>query len=114
MSTRVLTGADVQKVVDEFRSEDLIEMTSNLFQLVSSKKGIVTPHRLSIDTGPQTSLFMPSLVQSTGLAIKIVSVPKEGAAGIGATTLVIDQKNGQVKGIVNARKLTALRTAAGG
>jgi len=113
MATRVLTGTDVQKVVDEFSAEELVEMTSELFQLVSLKNGITTPHRLSIDTGPQVSLFMPSLVQSTSLAIKIVSVPKTGSAGIGATTLVIDQGSGQVKGIVNARKLTALRTAAG-
>jgi ornithine cyclodeaminase len=113
MSTRVLTGSDVQKVVDELDVQDLIDMTSSLFQLVSSRKGITTPHRLSIDTGSQVSLFMPSWVESTGVAVKVVSVPKEGTSGIAATTLVIDQNSGQVKGIINARKLTALRTAAG-
>jgi len=113
MATRVLTGSDVQRVVDELQPDKLIKMTRDLFQTVSSRKGITTPHRLSIDTGSQVSLFMPSLVESTGMAIKIVSVPKRGTAGIGATTLVIDPESGSVKGIVNARKLTALRTAAG-
>jgi len=113
MSTRVLTGSDVQKVVAEFDTKDLVEMTSSLFQLVSSRRGITTPHRLSIDTGGQVSLFMPSWIESAGIAVKVVSVPKEGTSGIAATTLVIDQKTGQVKGIINARKLTALRTAAG-
>lgn len=116
MSTLVLTGNDVQKVLNGFRAKDLVEMSRDLFQLVSRKEGIETPQRNVIDTGSQVSLFMPSLISTgsnEGMAIKIVSVPKAGSAGIGATTLVIDPESGLVKGVVNARKLTAIRTAAG-
>lgn len=57
-------------------------------------------------------LFMPARVNAT-TTIKIVSVPKAGAEGLPATTLVMDEKTGRVVGVVNARKLTAVRNAAG-
>lgn len=47
-------------------------------------------------------------------AIKIVSVPTAGGDGLPGTTLVMDEETGHVRAVVNARKLTALRNAAGG
>ena len=60
-------------------------------------------------------LFMPSrAADAGGTAIKIVSVPSGGGAeGLPATTLVMDETTGRVRGVVNARKLTALRNACG-
>lgn len=57
-------------------------------------------------------LFMPGRVNHQ-TAIKIVSVPKQGGDGLPATTLVMDEKNGNVLAVINARRLTALRNAAG-
>jgi len=59
---------------------------------------------------------MPSRIESiaTGTTtIKVVSVPKSaGDGGLPGTTLVMDERTGGVDAVVNARSLTALRTAA--
>ncbi|KAJ2920534.1 hypothetical protein H1R20_g16560, partial [Candolleomyces eurysporus] len=85
-----------------------------------------TPHRTTISTENHHILFMParmdagpaeysdSSVRASGTSVKIVSVPKASSTGgLPATTLVIDEHNGSVKAMVNARKLTALRNATG-
>ena len=96
--------------------------------------GISMPHRIGIQMTSHTTLFMParlgpsdapavesapaSEVATTSTlgstAIKIVSIPKKsGIHGIPGTTLILDEVTGGIKAIVNARKLTALRNAAG-
>ncbi|PPR00220.1 hypothetical protein CVT24_004959 [Panaeolus cyanescens] len=46
-------------------------------------------------------------------SIKIVSVPQTSdPRGLPATTVVVDERSGAIKAVVNARKLTALRNAA--
>jgi ornithine cyclodeaminase len=57
-------------------------------------------------------LFMPARVPGT-TAIKIVSVPKGGSDGLPGTTLVLDEVSGKVRAVINARRLTAVRNAAG-
>jgi ornithine cyclodeaminase/alanine dehydrogenase-like protein (mu-crystallin family) len=96
--------------------------------------GISIPHRISIQMANHTTLFMParlgpseapavesppaSEIATTSTlgstAIKVVSVPKKsGINGLPGTTLILDEVTGGIKAIVNARKLTALRNAAG-
>jgi len=96
--------------------------------------GISMPPRIGIQMANHTTLFMParlgpseapavesapaSEVATTSTlgstAIKVVSVPKKGGIhGIPGTTLILDEVTGSIKAIVNARKLTALRNAAG-
>ncbi|TFK16536.1 NAD(P)-binding protein, partial [Coprinopsis marcescibilis] len=84
-----------------------------------------TPHRTSITMENHTALFMPARLsiqplpgnpgdQTGSTSIKIVAVPRSrGQSGLPATTVVLDEHTGAVKAIVNARKLTALRNAAG-
>ena len=54
-----------------------------------------------------------------GTAMKVVSVPSASAPdeikqkGLPASTIVLDEITGEVKALVNASKLTALRNAAG-
>lgn len=60
----------------------------------------------------QTMLFMPARVTGT-TSCKIVSVPRAGADGLPGSTIMMDEKSGKVKAIMNARRLTALRNAAG-
>ena len=91
-----------------------------------------TPHRTSIPSKNHSVLFMPArmvappqsdcqnvLSPSGTTTIKVVSVPYYSSStdldprGLPASTLVLDEDTGNVKAIVNARNLTALRTAAG-
>lgn len=77
------------------------------------------PHRTVVSTPSHSVLFMPSRLSPFGTAIKVVSVPTAQAPlhirerGLPAATMVIDEDTGEVKAIVNARRLTALRNAAG-
>ena len=92
--------------------------------------GMASPLRTSISTPYFTALFMPAMIDRFGTSVKVVSVPtgkipyqtgktnargnlKAKNDGLPATTLVLDETSGRVKAIVNARSLTALRTAAG-
>lgn len=56
-------------------------------------------------------LLCPSSSPTT--SIKVVSVPRhsEEKTGLPATTLVFDESNGEAKAVINARSLTAVRTA---
>ncbi|KAH9051636.1 NAD-P-binding protein [Lactarius deliciosus] len=58
---------------------------------------------------------MPARIPDIGTTINAVSVPLllGDTRGIPASTLVLDEATGVTKALVNARALTALRTAAG-
>jgi len=76
---------------------------------------IQNPLRISVQTPMHTVLFMPSRLGSQGTtSIKIVSVPRssDDKRGLPASTLLIDEKTGQTKVVMNASCLTAVRTAA--
>lgn len=110
----VLSSADVEALVAEISPNELSQLAADVFRRVSENSGIDMPHRLSVRTESHNTLFMPSRVDTYGTAVKIVSVPTSGGLnGLPATTLVIDEASGGVKAVVNARNLTAIRTAAG-
>lgn len=123
----VLTAGDVDKILAEIDLEAALQCQADVFtafslgsdaaagQAESSATAIQTPHRLTISSEDHTMLFMPSRVRAAGgTAAKIVSVPTAGGGdGLPASTIVMDEKSGRVKAIVNARKLTALRNACG-
>lgn len=143
MTLLVLSSNDVDALVSAFSPEELQLLMARVFARISHSSiygsgtkdpGISMPHRLNIQMANHTTLFMPArlgpsevpsveLAPASGVAttstlgstaIKVVSVPKEsGFHGIPGTTLVLDEVTGGVKAIVNARKLTALRNAAG-
>ncbi|GJJ15544.1 hypothetical protein Clacol_009822 [Clathrus columnatus] len=75
---------------------------------------VVMPHRTKVESAKHTTLFMPSRLKERTI-IKVVSIPKSSGSeeGLPATTLVMDERSGGVDVVVNARSLTALRTAAG-
>jgi ornithine cyclodeaminase len=45
--------------------------------------------------------------------MKVVSVPKDGKGGLPSTILVMNEATGELRAVVNAAALTAIRTAAG-
>ncbi|KAJ9110488.1 hypothetical protein QFC19_001614 [Naganishia cerealis] len=83
---------------------------------------IQIPHRTTLNTEGCTTLCMPSRVrglegekgsQGTGIGVKVVSVPRQGDAGLPATTTLFEGKEGKLRAVVNARALTAVRNACG-
>ena len=138
MSLLVLSAHDVDTVSASFKPEELQLLIAQVFGRLSytpaattsaaddGAAGISMPHRTSIYTSNHTVLFMPARIgapdaaaasgeATTGdTAIKVVSVPnRTDARGLPATTLVLDEESGATKAVINARKLTALRNAAG-
>jgi ornithine cyclodeaminase len=142
MTLLVLSSGDVDTISSTFSPEELQLLMARVFARLSHSSnygsgtkdpGISMPHRINIQMANHTTLFMPArlgpsiplAVESSptsvaatstlgSTAIKVVSIPKKsGIHGLPATTLVLDEVTGGFKAIVNARKLTALRNAAG-
>ncbi|THH28852.1 hypothetical protein EUX98_g5332 [Antrodiella citrinella] len=127
MSALFLSAADVDAVTSGFTSDELVALMVTVFTRLSQSASastpvhvdIAMPHRTVVPTSSHSVLFMPSRLAPFGTALKVVSVPTASASqdvrerGLPATTLVMDEQTGQVKAIVNAGKLTALRNAAG-
>lgn len=86
-----------------------------VFHTLSSGSGFDAPLRETITMAQHNALFMPARVQELGTSIKVVSIPRHPAdqGGLPASSLVLDENTGGIRAIVNARQLTALRTAAG-
>ncbi|WVQ94071.1 hypothetical protein IAU59_001149 [Kwoniella sp. CBS 9459] len=135
-SIRILTASHVDKVLSTLSPTLALASQAKVFQLYSAPSNvqpspIQTPHRLTVSSEGSTMLFMPSRAPthvsdsgsaeassqtqngSTTTAIKIVSLPTKGELGLPASTFVMDEASGRLKAVVNARKLTALRNAAG-
>ena len=121
-----LSAAEVDTVISRFSPDELVHLMAQVFITLSKSSHadgsggrIAMPHRTVVPTPSHNVLFMPSRLSRFGTAIKVVSVPTAQAPlhirerGLPATTMVMDEDTGEVKAIVNARKLTALRNAAG-
>lgn len=127
---RVLTGSDIDQILARLDLNKAISSQAAVFSAFSSSASgsagsssapgddvspsIQNPHRTTIDSLHATSLFMPARVAELGvMTCKIVSVPKsQSEGGLPAVTAVLDDR-GRVKGLVNARRLTAMRNACG-
>ena len=122
MSLLVLSAQDTFRATSTFTPDELVALMAAVFSCLSGSTAaqeIVQPHRTTVPTAHHTALFMPSRIASMGTAMKVVSVPTPGAPvevkarGLPASTVVLDERTGAVRAIVNARLLTALRNAAG-
>lgn len=123
MSLLVLSRTDVEKVAASFSTPDLEALMARVFNLLSSQHPgsdpvSYNPARLSFPAANHTALFMPARIAHSSLSgatCKIVCVPRAShdQGGLPGSTVVLDNKTGAVKAIVNARALTALRNAAG-
>lgn len=117
MSLLILSAGDVNTIANDVSPKELITLMSNVFRDLSQSSNDLktqSPHRASIETSNHTTLIMPSHWTSAGTAVKIVSVPKKNAeAGLPATTVLVNEESGATEAVINARSLTAIRTAAG-
>lgn len=116
----VLTASDVDTVLSKLDLELALSSQKDVLTAFSafsasqetSPDDMQIPHRTTLVTESQKTLVMPSRAGEL-LGCKFVAVPKEGDGGLPGTTVVLDSETGKVKGLVNARKLTALRNACG-
>ena len=115
MSLLVLSASDVDSITSTLLPDELATLMAVVFNGLSSAQGVWSPHRTSVQMSNHRVLFMPSRIEGVGTAIKAVSVPARDDAPLGlpASTLVMDEVTGSAKAIVNTRRLTAIRTAAG-
>lgn len=120
MSLLVLSAHDTFQVATRFSPDQLVDLMAGVFSRVSqSDPGIVHPHRTTVCSSNFAALFMPSRIAAAGTTMKVVSLPSASAPldvkarGLPASTIVLDERDGHVEAIVNARLLTALRNAAG-
>jgi ornithine cyclodeaminase/alanine dehydrogenase-like protein (mu-crystallin family) len=116
----VLSASDVTRVEASLSAHEIQSIIAHVFFTLSHKDpqsspSLVVPHRTAIDTRSHRVLFMPARIASIGTSIKVVSVPliSSDTRGLPASTLVLDETTGAARALVNARSLTALRTAAG-
>ncbi|KAH9047228.1 NAD-P-binding protein [Lactarius hengduanensis] len=112
----VLSAEHVSRVTSSFTTHHLQSIVARVFfSLSHDHDELVSPQRTAIDMPEHRVLFMPARIADIGTTIKVVSVPllSGDTRGIPASTLVLDEKSGATKALVNARALTALRTAAG-
>ena len=116
MSLLVVSARDVANITSALSHYELMALMASVFIALSSAQDVCSPNRTSIQTSHHNVLFMPSRMDAIGTSIKVVSVPTSISAastGLPASTLVMDEVTGAVRAIVNARGLTAIRTAAG-
>ncbi|KAG2113426.1 uncharacterized protein F5147DRAFT_607973 [Suillus discolor] len=115
MSFLIITAADVSRIVSSIHHSRLENLMAFVFHTLSSGSGFDAPLREAITMAQHNALFMPARVQGLGTSIKVVSIPRHPVdqGGLPASSLVLDETTGGIRAIVNARQLTALRTAAG-
>ncbi|KAI0048146.1 NAD(P)-binding protein [Auriscalpium vulgare] len=116
MSLLILSASDVDRVTASWQPSHLLSNAARVFSALSPGQDLVSaPHRTAIATDAHRALFMPARIAGTGTTIKVVSVPTRAndVGGLPASTLVLDERTGGARAVVNARGLTALRTAAG-
>lgn len=118
-SILILSSTDVDTISASFSPQDLQSIMAHVFYTISRitdpKTGVAAPHRTALDMLSHRAPFMPARIADIGTSIKVVSVPSVpgDTRGVPATTLVLDENTGAAKAVINARSLTALRTAAG-
>ena len=114
MALLVLSAEHVSLITATFTTDHLQSVVARAF-FSHSHNVQISPHRTAIDMPEHHVLFMPARISDLGTTIKVVSVPllSGDTRGIPGSTLVLDEKTGATKAILNARSLTALRTAAG-
>lgn len=116
MSLRILSAANVEHLINKLSLNELISETGKVFHLLSHEAlSISNPLRstVGLDAGGRL-LTMAASVKQLGTSVKLVGiVPESRQPGLAATTVFLDGSSGVPRCILNARHLTALRTAAG-
>ncbi|KAF4956539.1 hypothetical protein FSARC_11541 [Fusarium sarcochroum] len=120
MSFTVLSDANVNHILDNLSSRDVVDLTNALeralIQYSCHNEQQYQPHRAVVNRDGQVSLFMPGTTDQL-LGVKIVGITpaeklKPSEAGLKSVLTLCDSR-GQAFGTLNAAALTAFRTALG-
>ncbi|KAI1321737.1 hypothetical protein EDD11_000013 [Mortierella claussenii] len=110
---RIVSLDNVATILKDIDLEDILTSQAKAFHAYTANE-TQTPQRSTLNTHAHTTLIMPSRIDTLASAIKIVSVPKaDSKKGLPGVALVMDNDTAEPRGLVNARLLTAVRTAAG-
>lgn len=108
---RILSSAQVDNVLAHFTVHDYLDLSRKALEALSYGQAMCPPRHV-IEHKQYTSLHMPSQLKGV-IAEKIVGVPhKSSPAGLDASIIILDQVSGAVECIMNAKRLTAIRTAS--
>lgn len=107
----ILSQHDIDAIVSTIPLHSLLINQQQAFANYSTNTA-QCPQRTVIPTLHHNVLFMPSRGSESGTALKVVSVPTSKQGGLPATTMLLDEESGRVECLLNAKDLTAVRTAA--
>ncbi|KAF9937195.1 hypothetical protein BGZ65_001719 [Modicella reniformis] len=112
---RIVSLAQVASILGIVDREDILISQAKAFHSHTAHETQM-PLRSSLYMDYHTALIMPARINtstSAVSAVKIVSIPKKDSKnGLPGVTVVMDNETGEPRGLVNARLLTAIRTAA--
>ncbi|KAF9976321.1 hypothetical protein BGZ73_008751 [Actinomortierella ambigua] len=110
---RILSFEQVQAILAALEADQILRNQAQAFFAFKNNQ-TQTPQRVSTTSKNHTTLYMPARIDSMTSVVKIVSVPLQSSPfGLPGFTVVLDNDTAEARGLVNARLLTAIRTAAG-
>jgi alanine dehydrogenase len=114
MTIRVLTGDQVAELLP---MDQAIQLMRRGFGALSSGRAMV-PLRSRVDLECGDAHLMPASMDGTGLCVKIVTTypgnRELGLPVVQGMLLVFDPQTGAPRALMDCRRLTAIRTGAGG
>ena len=109
----IINDQNIENAVEPFEMVSAIERA----YLIQNKASTIIPHRMHLDNGENTLLVMPGFIKSV-FGTKIVSVfpdnIQKGKPVINGAMILNDTETGEPLALINANKLTAMRTGAVG
>jgi ornithine cyclodeaminase/alanine dehydrogenase-like protein (mu-crystallin family) len=109
----IINEKDIENTIEPFEMVSAIERA----YLIQDKTGTNIPDRMHLDNGENSLLVMPGFIESV-FGTKVVSVfpgnSQKGKPVINGAMILNDVETGEPLALINANKLTAMRTGAVG
>ncbi len=115
MELRILSAEDVERSLS---MREAIALMRTAFAQLSAGQ-VTVPQRLRLDTRDGCTLFMPAYLRQTGdCCVKVVSVyggnSARGLPSVTGIVVVLDSETGLPLALLDAQRLTSLRSGAAG
>jgi ornithine cyclodeaminase/alanine dehydrogenase-like protein (mu-crystallin family) len=109
----IINEKDIENAIEPFEMVSAIERA----YLIQDKAGTNIPDRMHLDNGENTLLVMPGFIESI-FGTKVVAVfpgnSQKEKSVINGAMILNDAETGEPLALINAKKLTAMRTGAVG
>ncbi|ORY83784.1 hypothetical protein BCR37DRAFT_279940 [Protomyces lactucae-debilis] len=103
----LLKSADVDLLIENLSIDEIMQLCTESLQAIPHADHKTCPTRLVVETDKYTSLHMPCAYKGT-VSEKVVGISK---AGLSAYLTLLNAETGAIQALMNAKRLTALRTA---